>query len=101
MECFVIFEEASWNSYFERLTGFEEVALQFAQKLMQDYSKVGGMRIELFEQIIAEVTGLPRTRKSWFGWTVHVLSAKEYFLAAGEFVRPRGQGNALEYFPCV
>ena len=56
--------------YFERLTGFnEEVALPFAQNLMEDYSKVGEMRIEVFEQII---TCLPRT--------------KEYFLAIGEVI---------------
>ena len=56
--------------YFERLTGFnEEVALLFAQNLMEDYSEVGEMRIEVFEQII---TCLPRT--------------KEYFLAIGEVI---------------
>ena len=40
------------------------------------------MIIELSEQIIAEVTGLPRTRKSWFVQKVRVPSAKEEFLEA-------------------
>ena len=62
MEAFGIFEEVGWTSYFEILTGFdEEVALQFAQNLMEYYSEVGGMRIEVSEKIIVELTSLPRT----------------------------------------
>ena len=39
VEAFGIFEESRYTSYFEILTGFyEEVALQFAQNLMEDYS---------------------------------------------------------------
>ena len=62
VEAFIIFEDAGWTSYFERLIGFdEEVSLQFAQNLMEYYSKVGGMRIEVSEEIIVELTGMLRT----------------------------------------
>ena len=61
VESFGIFEEADWTSYFERLIRFDvKVALQFAQNLMEDYLEVWGMRIEVFEQIILEITSLPR-----------------------------------------
>ena len=50
--------------YFERLTGFnEEVALPFAQNLMEYYSEVGEMRIEVYKQIIIEVTSLTRQER--------------------------------------
>ena len=54
----------------------EEVAIGFAQNLIEDYLEVGGMRIEVFEQIIVEVTGLLRRGKSWFGWKFLVSITK-------------------------
>ena len=45
-----IFEEARWMIYFESLNGFDEgMALQFAQNLMVDYSKVEILMIESLE----------------------------------------------------
>ena len=57
---FAIFQAAGWIEFFERLDGFNrEAALQFALKLTETYSEVWGLRIEVSEAIISEVTSIP------------------------------------------
>ena len=57
------------------------------------------MRIPITEEIIAEVTHLPRTGESWFVRKTPLPTAKADFLREGEVVRPRGKGTALESLP--
>ena len=57
---FAIFQAACWTEFFERLDGFNrKAALQFALNLTETYSKVWGLRIEVSEAIISEVTAIP------------------------------------------
>ena len=57
---FAIFQAAGWMEFFERLNGFHyEAALQFALNLTETHSEVLGLHIEVFEAIMAEVTGIP------------------------------------------
>ena len=55
-----IFQAVDWMEFFERLNGFHcEATLQFALNLTETHSEVWGLRIEVYEAIIAEVTGIP------------------------------------------
>ena len=57
---FSIFQAAGWIDFFERLDGFnQEAALQFALNLIETHSEVWGLRIEVSEAIISEVTAIP------------------------------------------
>ena len=63
-----IFQAAGWLEFFERLDGFnQEVALQFALNLIDTHSEVWGLRIEVSEAIISEVTAILQVGKAWFG----------------------------------
>ena len=67
-EVFVIFEVAGWTEYFQRLSGFRtETTLQFSLNLTDTHSEVRGLRIEVIEEIVAEVTGIPQVVRTWFG----------------------------------
>ena len=58
---FAIFQAADWTEFFERLNGFHcEEALQFTLNPTETHSEVWGLRIEVSEAIMAEVTGLPQ-----------------------------------------
>ena len=62
-----IFQAAGWVEFFDRLDGFNrEAALQFDLHLKDTYSEVWGLRIEVSEAIISEVTALPQVGKAWF-----------------------------------
>jgi hypothetical protein len=94
------FEEAGWINYFEWLRGFDSVvALEFAQNLEIDHSRVGGIRVEVTEETIEEVIGLPRTGTQWFCQKMPLPTAKTKFLEEGEEVQPRGRGTTLESLP--
>ena len=61
-----ILENARWLNYFSRLQESNEaVALEFLQNLQENYSIVGGKRIAVTDDIIAEVSGLPATGLVW------------------------------------
>ena len=61
-EFFDIFEVASWTEYFQLLSGFHhDIVLQFALNLIETHTKVMSLHIEVIEQIVAEVMGLPQS----------------------------------------
>ena len=67
MEFLEIFEEAGWMEYFERLIRFHEIiTLQFSQNMVGDHFEVEGLRIDVSEHVLAEVTGLTTVGKRWF-----------------------------------
>ena len=48
IEFFVIFEEAGWIDYFERLNGFhEEMMLQFSMNLTRTHLEIRILRIDV------------------------------------------------------
>ena len=66
-EVFTIFQVAGWTEFFQRLNGFHhETTLQFSLNLIETHSEVLGLRIEVSEAIVAEVTGLPQVGKALF-----------------------------------
>ena len=76
-----IFQAVGWLEFFERLDGFnQESALQFALNVTDTHSEVWGLRIEVSEAIISEVTAIPQVGKAWFGQRVPTTSAREAFL---------------------
>ena len=61
-----ILENAGWLNYFNRLQESNEaVVLEFLQNLQENHSIVGGKRIEVTEDIIAETSGLPAVGPRW------------------------------------
>ena len=65
---FAIFQFSCSTEFFEHLNGFHhEAALQFSLNLTQTYSEVWGLRIEVSEAIMAEVTSIPQVGRDWFG----------------------------------
>ena len=62
---FAIFEVVGWTKFFQCLNGFHrETALQFALNLTKTHSEVRGLCIEVFEAIVAKVTGLPQVGRA-------------------------------------
>ena len=67
-EVFAIFAAVGWTEFFQRLSGFhQETVLQFALNFTETHSEVRGLHIEVTEEIVAEVTGLPQSGRDWFG----------------------------------
>ena len=67
-EVFSIFQAAGWTEFFQRLNGFHhETTLQFTLNLTETHSEVWGLRIEVSEAIVGEVTGLPQVGRACFG----------------------------------
>ena len=65
---FAIFQAAGWIEFFERLDGFNrDAALQFALNLTKTHSEVWGLRVEVSEAIISEVTAILQVGRAWFG----------------------------------
>ena len=86
--------------FLERLNGFHhEEALQFALNLTETHSEVWGLRIEVSEAIIAEVTGIPQVGRAWFGCRVPTTTALQDFLIEGEQVHTTRRGIALQSLP--
>lgn len=60
-EALEIFRTVGWLQYFERLQGHDNyVSLDFAKNLEGNHLEVRGVPIEISEQVIIEVTSLPR-----------------------------------------
>ena len=67
-EFFAIFQAVGWTEFFQCINGFHrEAALQFTLNLTKTHSEVWGLRIEVSEATVAEVTGLPQEGRAWFG----------------------------------
>ena len=82
---FAIFQVVEWTEFFERLDGFNrEAALQFSLNLTETYSEVWGLRIEVSEAIISDVTAIPQVGRVWFGRRVPTTTALKAFLIEGE-----------------
>ena len=97
---FSIFQAAGWIEFFEQLDGFNrEAALQFALNLIETYSEVWGLRIEVSEAIISEVTTIPQVGRAWFGRRVPTTTTFKSFLIKGEQVQTSRRGIALQSLP--
>ena len=52
--------------------------------LTETYLEVIGIRINITEEIVVEVTGLPQEGRSWFGRRTQNATAMREFLVANE-----------------
>ena len=59
--------------------------MQFALNLTETHSEVWGLRIEVSEAIISEVTAIPQVEKAWFGRRVH---RKHFYKRGSKFNHP-------------
>ena len=57
------------------------------------------MHIEVFEAIMAEVTGLPQVGIAWFGSRIPTTAAVQDFLMEGEQVQMTRRGIVLQSLP--
>ena len=57
------------------------------------------MCIEISEDIVAEVTGLPQIGRGWFGRRTPNATAVQDFFVVGEQLRPSGWGMELQSLP--
>ena len=97
---FAIFQATGWIEFFEGLDGFNrEASLQFALHLKDTHSEVWGLRIEVSEAIISEVTALPLVGKAWFERRIPTMVAREEFLREGEHVQISKRGIVLQSLP--
>ena len=64
--------------------------------LTKNHSKVWGLRIEVSEAIITEVTGIPQVGRAWFGRRVPTTIALQDFLIEGEQDHTTIRGIALQ-----
>lgn len=75
-----ILENAGWLNYFNHLQESNEaIALEFLQNLQENYSVVGGKRIEVTEDIITEVSVLPAVAPKWGPKKERLQKAMETF----------------------
>ena len=95
-EVFTIFQAAGWTEFFQHLNGFHrEAALQFTLNLTETHSEVWGLRIEVSEAVVAEVTGLPQEGRAWFGRRTPTAAVVQEFLREGEQIQMTRRGIAL------
>ena len=88
-----ILENAGWLNYFNRLQESNEaVALEFLQNLQENHSIVGGKRIEVMEDIIAETSGLPAVGPRWELKKERLQKAMEIFQSEGQSLTVKGKG---------
>ena len=84
----------------ECLNGFHcETTLQFTLNIIETHSKVWGLRIEVSEAIVAEVTDHPQVGRAWFGRRTPNPTAVQDFLREGEHIQPSRRGIALQSLP--
>ena len=87
-EVFTIFQVVGWTNFFQHLNGFHcETALQSALNLIETHSEVWGLRIEVSEAIVAEVTGLPQEGRAWFRHRTPTTAAVQDFLREGDQIQ--------------
>ena len=61
VEVFSIFEAAGWTEFLQHLNGFHwETTLKFVLNIIESHLEVKGLHIEVTEEIVAEVIGLPQ-----------------------------------------
>ena len=82
--------------FFERLNGFHrEEALQFTLNLTKTHLEVWGLRLEFYEAIMAEFTGIPQVGRAWFGCRIPTTAAIQDFIIEGEQVQTTRRGIVL------
>lgn len=66
-EVWMIFINAGWDVYLDRLHGFNEaIAIEFTLNLGEERPRVRGVEIPVTEEAIAEVSGLSQQGQSLF-----------------------------------
>lgn len=56
-----VFQNAGWDTYFERLQGFDEaVTVEFMFSLERNYYRVHGLEIPITEEVILTISRLPQ-----------------------------------------
>ena len=63
--------------------------------MAKTHSEVRGLRIEVTEEIVAEVTGIPQVGRTWFGRKTHNATAVHDCMGAVEQVCQGIQDIAL------
>ena len=88
-----ILEKAGWMNYFSRLwESNEAVALEFLQNLQENYSIVREKWIEVTDDIIAEVSGLPAAGPVWTLKKERLQNIMEIFQDEGQSLTVKGKG---------
>ena len=88
-----ILERAGWLNYFNRLQESNEaVAMEFLRNLEEEHSMVGGNRIVVTEEVIAEVTGLPAVGPVWTKKKERLQRIIEVFQDEGQNLTVKGKG---------
>lgn len=88
-----ILERAGWLNYFNRLQEPNEaVAMEFLRNLEEEHSMVGGKRIVVTEEVIAEVTGLPAVGPVWTEKRERLQRIIEVFQDEGQNLTVKGKG---------
>ena len=76
-----IFKDAGWFEFFQRLKGSDDdVAMEFAKNLERNQMEVRGLKLEVTEEVISRVTGLPVEGTMRFNRKVNDPSLKGDFL---------------------
>lgn len=88
-----ILERAGWLTYFSHLRESNEtVAMEFLQNLQEEHSVVGGKKIMVMKEIIAEVTGLPASGPIWTIKKERLQKIIEIFQDEGQNLTVKGKG---------
>lgn len=88
-----IFKDAGWFESFQMLEGLEgSVSMEFAKNLERNQTEVRGLKLEVMEEVIARVIGLPAEGKRWFNGKVNDPSLKGDFLQEEESLVKKGRG---------
>ena len=62
-----ILEKNQWISFFEKFDGYcEKVALEFSCSFSGESATVGNITIRIYEDVVAQISGLPQTRERYF-----------------------------------
>jgi len=95
-----VFVNAGWDTYFERLQGFDEIIkVEFALNLEEDHSRVWGLNIPVTEIAISVISGLPHEGQKWFSRKAPLPEFQEVFLQDGETTIKKGRGYDHQSLP--
>lgn len=73
--------------------------MEFAKNLERNQTKVRGLKLEVTEEVIARVTGLPVEGKRWFNKKVNDPSLKGDLLQEEESLIKKGRGIDIFSLP--
>jgi len=72
LEACQIFKDIGWFEFGQRLEGLDGgVAMEFARNLERNQMEVKGLKLEVTEEVIAQVMGLLVEGKRWFNRKVN------------------------------